>query len=363
MGACNGRPLTQEEREAKLKSKQIEEEMRRYDSEMKSCSKVLLLGNDEAGKSTIFRQNTMLFTKGHTKNDLKHFKFIITANIIEGMSQLVKHSDQNLLSSVAKSVQYFSRAENDDSLFPEVVNDELAMHIKQLWSHPIIRKSFEERYIREILVHDHLGYFFEDIDRIKHPEFAPSREDILKLRVTTTGVVEQQLTYKSTLKISLVDVGGQRNERKKWIHHFDRVTAIVFVAAISEFDQVLFEDQQTNRLQEALDLWGELCNLPFFGRSHLILVLNKKDLLKQKLAAGIDPRVACPALFQNFQGPLEYDPLVDYIVELFAERNDMPDRSVICHITCATDSVNVFNVFEMVYDTLLEDQERTKSRS
>lgn len=45
----------------------------------------------------------------------------------------------------------------------------------------------------------------------------------------------------------MYDVGGQRNERKKWIHCFDSVTAIIFVAALSEYDQVLFEDASTNR--------------------------------------------------------------------------------------------------------------------
>ena len=30
------------------------------------------------------------------------------------------------------------------------------------------------------------------------------------------------------------DVGGQRNERRKWIHCFNDVTAIIFVAALSE---------------------------------------------------------------------------------------------------------------------------------
>lgn len=36
----------------------------------------------------------------------------------------------------------------------------------------------------------------------------------------------------------IYDVGGQRNERRKWIHCFDEVTAIIFIAAISEYDQV-----------------------------------------------------------------------------------------------------------------------------
>ncbi len=55
-------------------------------------------------------------------------------------------------------------------------------------------------------------------------------------------------------------MGGQRNERKKWIHCFDDVTAVIFVAALSEYDQTLFEDSTTNRLLGAVELFGEICN-------------------------------------------------------------------------------------------------------
>ena len=40
----------------------------------------------------------------------------------------------------------------------------------------------------------------------------------------------------------MVDVGGQRSERRKWIHCFDKVQAIIFLVAVSEYDQVLAED-------------------------------------------------------------------------------------------------------------------------
>lgn len=41
----------------------------------------------------------------------------------------------------------------------------------------------------------------------------------------------------------MVDVGGQRSERRKWIHCFDKVQAIIFLVAVSEYDQVLAEDE------------------------------------------------------------------------------------------------------------------------
>ena len=81
----------------------------------------------------------------------------------------------------------------------------------------------------------------------------------------------------------MYDVGGQRNERKKWIHCFEGVTAVIFVAAISEYDQKLFEDASTNRMVEALDLFEDICNNAFFVKSSLILFLNKRDLFEEKI--------------------------------------------------------------------------------
>lgn len=42
----------------------------------------------------------------------------------------------------------------------------------------------------------------------------------------------------------MFDVGGQRSERKKWIHCFEGVTAIIFIVAMSEYDLTLVEDQE-----------------------------------------------------------------------------------------------------------------------
>lgn len=58
----------------------------------------------------------------------------------------------------------------------------------------------------------------------------------------------------------MIDVGGQRNERSKWIHFFEDVTAIIFVVALSEYDLKLEEDESTNRMHESLKLFGDITN-------------------------------------------------------------------------------------------------------
>lgn len=84
--------------------------------------------------------------------------------------------------------------------------------------------------------------FFKDLKRLFQPSYVPSDQDILRARLRTTGISETifdlgQLTYK------MFDVGGQRSERKKWIHVFDNVQVVLFLAAISGYDQVLVEDR------------------------------------------------------------------------------------------------------------------------
>ena len=104
--------------------------------------------------------------------------------------------------------------------------------------------------------------------------FFPPFSDVLRSRVKTTGITETTFQI-GELKYRMFDVGGQRSERKKWIHCFENVTAIVFLVAISEYDQMLYEDESINRMQEALVLFDSICNSRWFVRTSIILFLNK----------------------------------------------------------------------------------------
>ena len=79
------------------------------------------------------------------------------------------------------------------------------------------------------------------------PSYLPTDQNILRSRVKTTGITETtfkvgELTYK------LFNVGSQRSKRKKWIHCFENVTALVVLVSLSEYDQMLYEDESVVRL-------------------------------------------------------------------------------------------------------------------
>jgi len=150
---------------------------------------------------------------------------------------------------------------------------------------------------------------------------------------------------------------GQRNERKKWIHCFEGVTAVIFVAAISEYDQVLYEDEGTHRMTEALNLFEEVCNSKWFRKTALILFLNKCDLFAQKLETK-----TISVCFPDYVGDNSYSDCCQFIRAKFEARNrqidkDFPENSkkIYSHITCATDTSNVKAVFNAVKDIVIRD--------
>ncbi|XP_053075311.1 guanine nucleotide-binding protein G(t) subunit alpha-1 isoform X2 [Acinonyx jubatus] len=89
--------------------------------------------------------------------------------------------------------------------------------------------------------------------------------------------------FRSQLSHRMFDVGGQRSERKKWIHCFEGVTCIIFIAALSAYDMVLVEDDEVNRMHESLHLFNSICNHRYFATTSIVLFLNKKDVFSEKI--------------------------------------------------------------------------------
>lgn len=122
----------------------------------------------------------------------------------------------------------------------------------------------------------------DSLDRISTKDYLPTEQDVLRVRVPTTGIIEYPFVLEN-ITFRMVDVGGQRSERRKWIHCFENVTSIMFLAALSEYDQVLVESDNENRMEESKALFRTIITYPWFQNSSVILFLNKKDLLEEKI--------------------------------------------------------------------------------
>lgn len=129
----------------------------------------------------------------------------------------------------------------EDGDLPSQLSPELGRHIQCIWQDPACAKAMERS--NEFYMMDTAPYFFQNLDRICDPEYIPSEADILRTRVKSTGITETRFNM-DMLSIKMFDVGGQRSERRKWIHCFDGVTSVIFTVALNEYDQVLLEENR-----------------------------------------------------------------------------------------------------------------------
>lgn len=148
----------------------------------------------------------------------------------------------------------------------------------------------------------------------------------------------------------MFDVGGQRSERRKWIHCFENVTAVLFLAAISGYDQGLIEDRDSNQMQEALMLFDSICNSTWFVRTSMILFLNKMDIFKEKLLTS-----PVSAHFPDYKGgDGDFNAAREYFKQRFMKLNRSSSKEVYCQYTTAIDTTLLRVVMISVQDSILQ---------
>lgn len=325
-------------------SKQLASEKKKRSNEIR----LLLLGAGESGKSTIAKQMKILHMQGFTDEERNSFKQVIHNNTYQAVKVLVQASED--LEVPIKNSKVKEMIPLIAEPFIDKITPKLAEAMEALWNDKSIQAVYERR--NEFQIFDSAKFFLDDIARISSDKFVPTDQDILRSRIQTTGVIETTFEVEST-KFILVDVGGQRSERKKWMHCFEDVTAVLFIVGISEFDQKLYEDNKTNRMHEALKLFHEVCKSKWFTNTAMILFLNKSDIFKAKLDAGKSIKNA----FEDYNGADSYDASIDFLKTKFTDVIDPATnkpKEVYPHVTCATDTGQVRAVFESVKDYLLK---------
>lgn len=352
MGLCASQSA--EEKAEKDRSKKLDAQAQREKTADQSVKKLLLLGAGESGKSTLFKQMITLYGKGYTEQDRLGFRNIVYNNTISAMKTLITEG-RHLISEGCSECQPQSESlvalEFIDDMSPDaIIKDDVASNVHMLWADSGIQATFEKR--AQFQLFDGAGYFFGRIKEIGAEDYIPTQQDVLRSRVRTTGIVETSFEIEGN-GFKMFDVGGQRNERKKWIHCFENVTAVIFVAAISEYDQKLYEDDTQNRMVESLTLFDEICNSRWFRDTSMILFLNKRDLFEIKIR-----KVPLTVCFDDYDGPQEYEPACEFLKHQFESQNHSESKEIYTHVTCATDSDNIAHVFNAVKDIIIRQSLR-----
>ena len=310
-----------------------------------SVKKLLLLGPGESGKSTLFKQLTITtVTDGFTEQEKKDFSRIIQTNLISYFVDFCAAAEALGFSVPEESKEFLEElkaAEMDNKGCDEIRDFPSKANI--LWNHANIQKMWEQR--SKVQVPECLAYFMSRVDDICKGSYIPSNEDILRVRNRTTGMVEKDFLINGD-RFRLIDVGGQRSERRKWMKYFTDIAGVLFTAAISEYDQVLWEDPTMNRVHEALHVFKDAVTNPAFENSAIILFLNKDDLFREKLN-----RVPLSVCFSEYSGST-YESAAEFIRNRFSA--EVPDKiTPYIFFTCATDSDKTRHLFNAVRDAVV----------
>jgi len=340
---CAGSENSADIKAEKDRSRKLEQTMAQDQAADRAVNKLLLLGAGESGKSTLFKQMITIYGKGFSEQERMSYVPIIHNNILTSMRTLCKYSAT--FGAVTQTNQAAKQVVENELKGDEEIDVSIGNHIANLWKDSGILKTYAMR--AKFQLNDSAAYFFDKIKDIASENYLPTQQDVLRSRVRTTGIVENEFEIEGN-KFKMFDVGGQRNERKKWIHCFENVTAVLFVAAISEYDQVLYEDENTNRIIEALNLFEEICNSRWFHDTSMILFLNKRDLFAEKIQ-----KVALTTCFPEYEGKNNYEEASEFLRALFEGKNHNHEKVIYSHVTCATDTDNVATVFNAVKDIII----------
>jgi len=341
---------SQEDKAAVERSKQIDKTLRIDGEKAAREVKLLLLGAGESGKSTIVKQMKIIHEKGYSQDECLQYKPVVYSNAIQSLIAIIKAMGQLKIDFGAAdrgedARQFFALAGHADE---GEMSPELSGIMKRLWKDTGVQGCFSRS--REYQLNDSAEYYLNALDRISSPGYIPTEQDVLRTRVKTTGIVETHFTFKD-LHFKMFDVGGQRSERKKWIHCFEGVTAIIFIVAMSEYDLTLAEDQEMNRMMESMKLFDSICNNKWFTETSIILFLNKKDLFEEKIQKS-----ALNICFPEYTGANNYEEAAAYIQLQFENLNKKKDtKEIYSHFTCATDTNNVQFVFDAVTDVIIKN--------
>jgi len=350
MGLCFSADsnMTAEEKERaraeKARSRAIDKQGMDDQQTEQAINKLLLLGAGESGKSTLFKQMITIYGTGFPDAERKTFEPIIYNNVISSMQTLIAASQAGL----GGKIQCVDSLEYIENLAPDAIIDSSNVsHFKALWADAGIQQTYDNRSSFQLT--DSANYFFDRLDAIAEESYLPNEQDVLRSRVRTTGIVENNFEIDGN-QFKMFDVGGQRNERKKWIHCFDSVTAVLFIGVLSEYDLVLYEDENTNRMMETLTLFDEICNSRWFRKTAIILFLNKCDVFMDKIQKV--PLTVCP-VFADYTGPNTYEKGCEVIEQEFQKKNLNTEKVIYTHVTCATDTHNIQVVFSAVKDIII----------
>lgn len=304
-------------RELRKINRNIEKEIKKEKKERTKLIKILILGAAESGKSTFLkhlRLNSGAEFSQQERNDaidtilsnvavcvyviLFHKEQCMSEELVDEEMELLMAYTQHLFTCLSSreecEVAFYvptmvgqQSAQKRVKLF-DICEEAKIWDVRQLRSHILgkIWQNSEFTYtllsLGRVKLPDSTMYFLSNFDRILADNYIPTNKDMLFMKKSTTGVYESSIKFHGYI-FRMVEVGGQRSERRKWIHCFEDVDSTIFLASLAEYDMNLLEDSSINRLKESIALFKTLLKTKIFQTKKIFLFLTKVDIFEDKI--------------------------------------------------------------------------------
>ncbi|XP_075249989.1 guanine nucleotide-binding protein subunit alpha-14-like [Convolutriloba macropyga] len=353
------------EKESGTQDRKIEENLKADKQKSGNVVKTLILGTGESGKSTFVKQLRIILdpayekgkSGGYSSEERSRYAPVIVQNVYQALANLQDAMDALRIkyerTENSKNIQDYAHQVSSDNLR---MSPEDATKIKKIWNDKGIQNAYNKR--SEFQLADCCKYFMESLDRIGSHGYTPNNDDIVHCRMKTTGILEYRYNVKGT-EFMFIDVGGQRAERRKWIHSFEIVTSVIFLASLSDYDLKLAESKtDENRMRESLKLFEYIANHNAFQSTLIIVFLNKRDLFEEKFSASdFDKHFPEFKEWRKEEGQSKsMESCLQFIEKLYTKKlknKDNPDQKVIFHKTVATNTSAICDVFNNIKQELI----------
>lgn len=305
--------------------------------EKRSLTKLLMVGHDQSGTSTIFKQAKILYDSPFSEDERRNVKFMIQSNmynylgiLLEGRKRFEEefsiemrrkqmdqpstsagHSDQideKNIYSISPKLKPFSdwllqvmMSGNLEAIFPAATR-EYERLVEELWKDKAVQATYSRKNELHLLPRD-ANYFLHRAAEISRTDYEPSDMDILYADGITSsnGLSCMEFSFPKPTQESFMESADQHDpvlryqlirvhpsslgENCKWLEMFEDVNLVLYCIDLNSYDQ-FYEDSNgvtLNKLLESKKLFESIVTHGNFDEKEFVLVLNKFDLLEEKI--------------------------------------------------------------------------------
>lgn len=305
--------------------------------EQRMLHKLLLVGSDESGTSTIYKQAKLLYNPiPFSEDEGKTIKVMIQSNLyryigilLEGREKFEEEClleirkrrieqpgtseeggkiDDKTIYSIGPRLKAFSNwllevmaSGNLEAIFPAATL-EYSQYVEDLWKDKAFQATYNRRSELQMLPRA-ATYFLDRASEISRMDYMPSDMDILYADGITSfnGVAFTEFSFPQSTCEDYMDSHEPDDlprryqlirphvkalgENCKWLDMFEDVNMVLFCVSLCDYDQFYIDNTGvlTNKMMASRKLFENIVTHPSYNKKEFLLLLNKFDLLEENL--------------------------------------------------------------------------------